>query len=79
MSKPWEKPYIVNGLPIDRAPPFLTPYSDCVDGIVCIPEGPNCPGSRWQLSRGGRVVGEVVALWEDIPYGSGPDRRGRRP
>lgn len=58
---------------IDRPAPFLSGFTDCIDAVECIPEGPNCPGSRWQLWRGGKPVGEVVALWDEHPYGAGPD------
>lgn len=69
----------IDGLPMASAPPFLTPYADCIDGITCISEPRGMPGSRWLLFRGGKLVGQVDAMWDDIPYSSGePKPKMRR-
>lgn len=67
-----------NGIPMSRVPPFLATYADCVDGIVCVPEPHDFSGTRWQLWRGGKVVGQVDIPWDDQPYGSGPERAPMR-
>lgn len=62
----------ITGLAIDRVPPFLRAYCDCVDGVVLVPDAPGDNGSRWDLYRGGVLVGSIVANFDDCVYGSGP-------
>lgn len=78
MSEPIPSYAIVySGKSLDRVPPFLRCFTDCIDGVISIDDWETSAdgtiiGTRWALFRSGERVGEVAALFDYMPYGSGP-------
>lgn len=62
MSAAPSRRFSVNGISLDRAPQYLKPYLDCVDGVM------SCGGTTahgkiittdWALYRGGERIGRI--------------------
>lgn len=68
--KPDESDLIV-GVGTGLSPPFMRPYLDAVDYAVCLNGRDESVGTHWALYRGGERVGEIVAAYDELPYGAG--------
>jgi hypothetical protein len=59
-----ERPSLVQGLPMDRAPAWLASWLDCVDGAVATGGSLDALGrqitSSWALFRAGESVGHIT-------------------
>jgi hypothetical protein len=59
------RPAPIVGFDPYRAPRWVQPYLDCVDGIIAHGYGDGSRRVRVEMYRGGRCVGETIAVVPD--------------